>query len=336
MAIFLVCKSRKSGKEKETQQKVEKFLEDYKTLNPTRYSYNELKKITGKFKHKIGQGGYGSVYKGKLSNGVPVAVKIFEGSEGNGSDFINEVATTGRIHHFNIVRLLGFCSEGMRCAILYEFMVNGSLEKFIFSEKGKPSHQVLSWDKTKRIALGIARGIEYLQQGCKQRILHFDIKPHNILLDHNFQPKISDFGMAKLCSREKSMVSMTTIRGTEGYIAPELYSRNFGEVSYKCDVFSYGMILLQMVGCRMRSDQMSEYQNQVYFLEWIYNKISQGGDINLPIEEDRDEEIAKKLAIVGLWCIQWNPTDRPSMTAVLQMLEGDLQNLDIPPKPFVS
>ncbi|KAL5828145.1 hypothetical protein ACOSQ4_019942 [Xanthoceras sorbifolium] len=337
MIILIVYKSIKSDKEKEVQLKVEKFLEDYKTLNPTRYAYSDLKKITGKFKHKLGQGGYGSVYKGKLSSGIPVAVKVLELSKGNGDDFINEVAVIGRIHHFNIVRLLGFCSEGTRRAIIYEFMFNGSLEKFIFSKMNKSNHRLLSWEKLQKIAFGVARGVEYLHQGCKQRILHFDIKPHNILLDHNFQPKISDFGLAKLCSKDISIVSITAARGTIGYIAPELYSRNFGEVSYKSDVFSYGMMLLEMVGCRKNNDLTVENQSQIYFPEWVYNKLSQEREISLEIEEDRDEEIAKKLAIVGLWCIQWNPTDRPSMTMVMQMLEGDLQCLEIPPnRPFVS
>ncbi|KAK2635291.1 hypothetical protein Ddye_030083 [Dipteronia dyeriana] len=336
LVMLLIYKSIKSDKEKEVQQRVEKFLEDYKTHNPTRYTYSDLKKITGKFKHKLGQGGYGSVYKGELPNGIPVAVKILEHSNANGEDFINEVAIIGRIHHFNIVRLLGFCSEGTRHAIIYEFMLNGSLEKFIFSKMNESNHRLLSWEKLLKIAFGVARGIEYLHQGCKQRILHFDIKPHNILLDHNFHPKISDFGLAKLCSKEISIVSMTAARGTVGYIAPELFSRNFGEVSYKSDVFSYGMMLLEMVGCRKNIDFTIENQSQVYFPEWVYNRVSQGREISIKIEEDGDEEIAKKLAIVGLWCIQWNPTDRPSMTMVMQMLEGQLQSLEMPPKPFVS
>ncbi|KAK0599635.1 hypothetical protein LWI29_031567 [Acer saccharum] len=129
---------------------------------------------------------------------------------------------------------------------------------------------------------------------------------------------------------------MTAARGTVGYITPELFSRNFGEVSYKADVFSYGMMLLEMVGCRKNIDHTIENQSQVYFPEWVYNRVNQGRQISLEIEEDGDEEIAKKLAIVGLWCIQWNPTDRPSMTMVMQMLEGDLQSLEMPPKPFIS
>ncbi|KAK9223156.1 hypothetical protein WN944_011598 [Citrus x changshan-huyou] len=336
LVIFLIYKSRESEKEKETQLKVEKFLENYKTVNPTRYTYKELKKITSRFKHRLGQGGYGSVFRGKLFNGIPVAVKMLEHLKGNGQEFINEVATIGRIHHFHIVRLLGFCSEGNRRALIYEFMPNGSLEKFIFSKTNSSSHRQLSWEKLRKIAFGVARGVEYLHQGCNQRILHFDIKPHNILLDHNFQPKISDFGLAKLCSKDISIVSLTAARGTSGYIAPELFSRNFGEISYKSDVYSYGMMLLEMVGCRKNNDPAVEIQSQIYFPEWIYNRMRQGQELCLEFEEDGDEGIARKLAIVALWCIQWNPTERPSMPIVLQMLEADLQSLEIPPMPFVS
>ncbi|CBI26955.3 unnamed protein product, partial [Vitis vinifera] len=129
---------------------------------------------------------------------------------------------------------------------------------------------------------------------------------------------------------------MTAARGTAGYIAPELFSRNFGAVSHKSDVFSFGMLLLEIVGCRRNIDVTVENQSQIYFPEWIYNRMSQGKEMGLEIEIDGDEEIAKKLAIVALWCIQWNPTDRPSMTMVVQMLEGDLHGLEIPPKPFAS
>lgn len=337
LVVLVLYRFRRSDSEKETQLKVERFLANYKTLNPSRYSYSDLKKITGKFRHKVGQGGYGTVYRGKLPNGIPAAVKMIEISKGNGQEFINEVATIGRIHHFNVVRLLGFCAEGTRRALVYEFMPNESLEKFIFSSKdAKTRNRPFSWEKLQQIAMGIARGMEYLHQGCNQRILHFDIKPHNILLDHNFQPKISDFGLAKLCSKERSVVSMTAARGTAGYIAPELFSRNFGAVSHKSDVFSFGMLLLEIVGCRRNIDVTVENQSQIYFPELIYNRMSQGKEMGLEIEIDGDEEIAKKLAIVALWCIQWNPTDRPSMTMVVQMLEGDLHGLEIPPKPFAS
>ena len=324
---------RSNESKRENIVRVEKFLEDYKAFRPSRYSYNDIKKLTNNFKDKLGQGGYGTVYKGKLSNEVLVAIKILNDSKGNGEEFINEVGTIGRIHHVNIVRLVGFCADGIKRALIYEFLPNESLEKFIFLSSMK--NYSLGWEKLQDIAISIAKGVEYLHQGCDQRILHFDIKPHNILLDENFNPKISDFGTAKLCSKDQSAVSMTMARGTMGYIAPEVLSRNFGNASYKSDVYSFGMLLLEMVGGRKNIDVTLE-TNQVYFPEWVYNQLDQGEDVHIRIEEEEDNKIAKKLTIVGLWCIQWHPIDRPSMKVVVQMLEREGENLAIPPNPFAS
>ena len=160
------------------------------------------------------------MYKGKLSSDVLVAVKILNNSKENGEEFINEVGTMGRIHHVNIVHLVGFCVDGVKRALIYEFLPNESLEKYIFSKSVK--YCSLRWEKLQNIVLGIAKGIEYLHQGCDKRILHFDIKLHNILLDQKLNPKISNFALAKLCSKEQSVVSMTTARGTMGYIAPKV------------------------------------------------------------------------------------------------------------------
>lgn len=321
-------------KEKEGQRKIEQFLEDYKALKPSRYSYADIKRITNQFKEKLGQGGYGTVFKGTLSNDVSVAVKVLNNFKGNGEEFVNEVGSMGRIHHVNVTRLVGFCADGYNRALVYEYLPNESLEKFIFAAKGE--NRFLSWEKLHEIALGIAKGIEYLHQGCEQRILHFDIKPHNILLDQNFTPKISDFGLAKLCSKEQSAVSMTAARGTMGYIAPEVLSRNFGNVSYKSDVYSFGMLLLEMVGGRKNIDVTVANESQVYFPEWVYNRLDKGEELGIDIEDEGHHKIAKKLTIVGLRCIQWYPVDRPSMKSVVQMLEGEADNLTMPPNPFAS
>ncbi|KAM4068777.1 hypothetical protein ACB094_12G038200 [Castanea mollissima] len=329
----LYCVYRYDKTEKENQARIEIFLEDYKALKPTRYSYNDVKRITNQFTEKLGQGAYGTVFKGKFSNEIHVAVKILNSSKGNGEEFINEVGTMGRIHHVNVVRLVGFCADGFRRALVYEFLPNDSLEKFISSVD---SNRFLGWEKLQDIALGIAKGIEYLHQGCDQRILHFDIKPHNILLDQNFNPKISDFGLAKLCAKDQSAVSMTTARGTMGYIAPEVFSRNFGSVSYKSDVYSFGILLLEMVGGRKNVDVTVENTSQIYFPEWIYNLLEQKEDLRVYVEDNGDAKIAKNLAIVGLWCIQWHPVDRPSMKVVVQMLEGEGDKLTMPPNPFAS
>ncbi|KAJ9678974.1 hypothetical protein PVL29_021019 [Vitis rotundifolia] len=330
--IFIVYRSNKLKREHRIN--IQRFLEDYKALKPSRYSYADIKKITNNFTDKLGQGSYGTVYKGRLSNEVFVAVKIFNDFKGNGEEFINEVRTMGTIHHVNVVRLVGFCADGYKRALICEFLPNDSLEKFIFSTFG--NHRSLGWCKLHDIAIGIAKGIEYLHQGCDQRTLHFDIKPHNILLDHNFNPKISDFGLAKLCAKEQSTISVTAARGTMGYIAPEILSRNFRSVSYKSDVYSFGMLLLEMVGGRKNIDVTVENISQAYFLEWLYNHLDQEQEVHIRIEEENDTKIAKKLSIIGLWCIQWYPSDRPSMKVVVRMLEREEDNLVMPPNPFAS
>lgn len=189
----------------------------------------------------------------------------------------------------------------------------------------------------KDIALGIANGIEYLHRGCDQRILHFDIKPHNVLLDQNFNPKVSDFGTAKLCSKDQSVVSMTTARGTMRYIAPEVFSRNFGDVSYKSDVYSFRMLLLEMVGSKRKNLDTTLMGNtsEFYLPEWIYKHLVPVEHLEIDIEEEEDMKIAKKLAVVGLWCIQLQPVDRPSMNVVVKMLEGK-EELKMPPNPFAN
>ncbi|KAJ9189251.1 hypothetical protein P3X46_000566 [Hevea brasiliensis] len=314
--------------------RLKNFLDDYKSFKPTRYSYDDIKRMTNQFKDELGEGAYGTVFRGKLSDEILVAVKVLNNFKGNGEEFVNEVGTIGKIHHVNVVRLIGFCADGFRRALVYEYLPNDSLQKFISSADTK--NHFLGWKRLQDIALGVAKGIEYLHQGCDQRILHFDIKPHNILLDQDFNPKISDFGLAKFCAKDQSAVSMTTARGTIGYIAPEVFSRNFGNVSYKSDVYSFGMLVLEMVGGRKIVDVTEENEEQIYFPEWIYNLLEEGDDLRFEIEEEGDTEIAKKLAIVGLWCIQWNPTDRPSMKVAVHMLEGEGENLPIPPNPFSS
>ncbi|XP_041009952.1 rust resistance kinase Lr10-like [Juglans microcarpa x Juglans regia] len=334
LAVFALYRFYSYDKiEREYRVKIEMFLEDYRNFKPTRYSYADIKRITNQLTEKLGEGAYGTVFKGKLSDEIQVAVKILSTSKGNGEEFINEVRTIGTIHHVNVVRLIGFCADGFRRALVYEFLPNGSLEKFISSPDAK--NNFLGWAKLQNIALGIARGIEYLHQGCDQRILHFDIKPSNVLLDQNFNPKISDFGLAKLCSKDQSMVSMTTAKGTIGYIAPEVFSRNFGNVSYKADVYSFGILLLEMVGGKKVVDVTKENTGQIYFPEWIYNLLEQKEDLQIFIEDiGGDAKIAKKLAIVGLWCIQWHPIDRPAMKVVIQMLGGGGDELNMPPNPF--
>ena len=229
----------------ETKANIELILSRY-GIRPKRYRYADLKRITRSFSEKLGEGGYGMVFKGELKDGRPVAVKLLHNSRGDGEEFVNEVVSIVNTSHVNIVCLLGFCIEGSRRGLIYEYMPNGSLERYIYSENPKST---LGWEKLYDIAIGIARGLEYLHRGCNRRIIHFDVKPHNILLDENYCPKIADFGLAKLCKIKESIISsMAGARGTIGFIAPEVFSRSFGVVSTKSDIYSFGMVLLEMVG----------------------------------------------------------------------------------------
>jgi serine/threonine protein kinase len=313
---------------------VEEFLQSHNNLMPIRYSYSEIKKITKSFKEKLGEGGFGTVFKGTLQSGRFVAIKMLGKSKANGQDFISEVATIGRIHHVNVVQLIGFCVEGSKRALVYEFMPNSSLNKYIFLSEVRT---LLSYDQMFDIALGVARGIEYLHQGCDMQILHFDIKPHNILLDENFTPKVSDFGLAKLYPVNNSIVSLTAARGTLGYMAPELFYKNIGGVSYKADVYSFGMLLMEMTGRRKNVNAFAEHSSQIYFPTWVYDQLQNGNDVEL-LEDTTEEEkkMGKKMIIVALWCIQMKPNDRPSMNKVVQMLEGKVECLQMPSKPFLS
>ncbi|XP_056844719.1 PR5-like receptor kinase isoform X2 [Raphanus sativus] len=301
-----------------------------------RYSYARVRKMTNSFAHVLGKGGFGTVYKGKLPEGKEdVAVKILKESKENGEEFINEVASISRTSHVNIVSLLGFCYEGNKRAIIYEFMPNGSLDKFISNNMSTK----MEWETLSDIAVGVSRGLEYLHNRCASRIVHFDIKPQNILMDKDLCPKISDFGLAKICKNKESIMSVLEARGTAGYIAPEVFLPNYGGVSHKSDVYSYGMVVLEMIGARSREQfEISGSNNtSMYFPDWIYRDFERGEIMRIFGDQitEEEEKIAKKMVLVGLWCIQTNPSHRPSMIKVIEMLEGSLEALQIPPKPLL-
>ncbi|XP_061338296.1 LEAF RUST 10 DISEASE-RESISTANCE LOCUS RECEPTOR-LIKE PROTEIN KINASE-like 2.4 [Gastrolobium bilobum] len=313
---------------------VEDFLESHDFLAPKRYSYSEVKRITNSFRDKLGQGGYGVVYKASLPDGRHVAVKVISESKGNGEEFINEVASISRTSHVNIVSLLGFCSEMNKRALIYELMPNGSLDKFIYKSDSPNAICNLDWNTLHQIAIGIARGLEYLHRGCSARILHLDIKPQNILLDEDFCPKISDFGLAKLCQKKDSIVPLSGTRGTIGYIAPEVFSRLYGGVSHKSDVYSYGMLVIEMIGGRKNYESGGSQASEMYFPDWIYKDLEQG---NIPASclaiSEEEKDMVRKITLVSLWCIQPYPSNRPSMSKVVEMLEGPLDLVPFPPKP---
>ncbi|KAM0843853.1 hypothetical protein ACQ4PT_057436 [Festuca glaucescens] len=314
--------------------KIEELLGNYGSMAPKRYKFSYLKKITKCFAEKLGEGGYGMVYKGTLPDGHHVAVKFLHDMIDNGEEFVNEVISIRRTSHVNVVTLLGFCLEGSKRALIYDYMPNGSLDRFIYADDSK---ETLGWDKLYEIATGIVRGLEYLHRGCNTRIIHFDVKPQNILLDQDFVPKIADFGLAKLCkTKESCLQSMTGMRGTVGFIAPEVFSRQFGAVSTKSDVYSFGMVLLEMVGGRRNLRASVERESEVYFPDWVHDHLAEFGSLHsFELGSGETEEIAKKMASIGLWCIQIWPASRPTMSKVLEMFDKSADQLEIPPKQFL-
>ncbi|XP_044974598.1 LEAF RUST 10 DISEASE-RESISTANCE LOCUS RECEPTOR-LIKE PROTEIN KINASE-like 2.5 [Hordeum vulgare subsp. vulgare] len=305
------------------------MIESYGSLAPKRYMYSEVMKITSSHSDLLGKGGYGVVLKGRLHDGRLVAMKFLHDCKGNGDEFVNEVMSIGRTSHVNIVSLFGFCLEGSKRALIYEYMSNSSLDKYIYSESPKA---ILGWERLYAIAIGIDRGLEYLHHSCNTRIVHFDIKPQNILLDKDFILKIADFGLAKLCHTKESKLSMTGARGTIGFIAPEVHYPTFGVVSTKSDVYSYVMMLLEMVGGRRNVKSIVAKSSEKYFPDWIYDHFAEDDGLQACEVTIEIEEIARKMIIIGLWCIQVLPMYRPTITQVLEMFERNLDDLDMPPK----
>ncbi|KAK8455437.1 hypothetical protein SEVIR_4G167400v4 [Setaria viridis] len=297
---------------------------------PTRYTYKELQDATNNFSNKLGQGGFGSVYLGTLPDGSRIAVKKLESIGQGKKEFRSEVTIIGSIHHIHLVKLRGFCVEGAHKLLAYEYMSKGSLDRWIFHSDEDSS--LLDWDTRFNIALGTAKGLAYLHQDCESKIIHCDIKPENVLLDDNFLAKVSDFGLAKLMTREQSHV-FTTLRGTRGYLAPE-WITNYA-ISEKSDVYSYGMVLLEIISGRKSYDPV-ESSEKAHFPSYAYKKLEEGDlrdifDAKLKYN-DKDERVEVAIK-VALWCVQEDFYQRPSMSKVVQMLEGVC---DVPQPPISS
>ncbi|EEF46959.1 s-receptor kinase, putative [Ricinus communis] len=293
------------------------FLESLSGM-PLRYSYRDLQTATNNFSVKLGHGGFGSVYQGVLPDGTRLAVKKLEGIGQGRKEFRAEVSIIGSIHHHHLVRLKGFCAEGTHRLLAYEFMANGSLDKWIFRRN---KEELLDWETRFNIALGTAKGLAYLHEDCDVKIIHCDIKPENVLLDDNFIAKVSDFGLAKLMTREQSHV-FTTLRGTRGYLAPE-WLTNYA-ISEKSDVYSYGMLLLEIISGR-KNFVATESSEKSHFPSFAFKMMERGKvreilDSALMLDET-DERISDAIK-VALWCIQEDMHLRPSMPKVVQMLDG--------------
>ncbi|KAG0479910.1 hypothetical protein HPP92_010768 [Vanilla planifolia] len=309
---------------------IESFLEELQNEKPIRLTPQHLKEFTNNFSEQLGSGGFGVAYKGRFPNGVYVAVKVLKMTRKRDAEgqFMAEVSTIGRTYHINLVRLYGFCFDPQLKALVYEFMENGSLDRYLFDPK-----RTIEWAKLYEIALGTAKGIRYLHEECQRRIIHYDIKPANVLLDAGFSPKVADFGLAKLCNVDVSRVTNTGGRGTPGYAAPELWLPL--PVSFKCDVYSYGMLLFEIIGGR-KNLEFDREESQEWFPNWVW-RMHEEGKMSIVrsacgIGEVHGEKV-ERMCKVALWCVQYKPDGRPSMSNVVRMLEGE-EEIDEPPNPF--
>lgn len=315
------------------------------------FTRNELYRATNGFSDQVGEGGFGKVYRGTVGS-AEVAVKILvKADEQYREEFENEIQSIGRIHHRNLVPMVGYCKEGVHRMLVFEYMKEGTLDDMLFdSSRTQPAW---SWLDIAKAAVGIARGLEYLHNGCASQILHCDIKPDNILLDQNLSPRITDFGIAKLLGEDKVKKTITEVRGTRGYLAPEWLHTIEGKVDSKVDVYSFGVVLLEMI-CRMKyppaeQDELrrrshDDEPNQgvaaavtatMTLKDWAADLI-RGGNTERLVQGDTDalEDLQRveRFACTAIWCVQVDPSMRPTMRQVVQMLEGTMEVPPIPPR----
>ncbi|KAL8532317.1 hypothetical protein ACS0TY_008785 [Phlomoides rotata] len=285
---------------------------------PIVYNYKDLKAATNNFSedYKLGEGSFGAVYRATLKNGTTVAVKKLNISYSRAkADFESEGRLISNVHHRNLVRLLGCCSKGSELLLIYEYMENGSLDRFLYGDK----RGSLTWKQRFDIIFGTARGIAYLHEHYHVTIIHRDIKPSNILLDDAYQAKIADFGLARLLPEDQTHVS-TRFAGTLGYTAPE-YAIN-GHLSEKVDTYSFGVVILEIISGRRCSDMINSETG--YLLEEARNLYKSGVHQNVADEAlDSNEyniEDMKKLVEIALICTQSPPSSRPTMSEIVAMI----------------
>ncbi|XP_047335934.1 G-type lectin S-receptor-like serine/threonine-protein kinase At2g19130 [Impatiens glandulifera] len=292
------------------------------------FMYRDLQQATKNFSEKLGGGGFGSVFKGKLPDSTLITVKRLDSIRQGEKQFRTEVSTIGNVQHVNLVRLRGFCSQGNKKLLVYEYMQNGSLDSILFHQNDSKS--ILDWKTRYQISIGIARGLAYLHEKCRDCIVHCDIKPENILLDSGFCPKVADFGLAKLMGRDFSRV-LTSMRGTIGYLAPEWISGV--AITAKADVYSYGLMLFELISGRRNSGD----GRMKYFPISAANLAVEGGDIMSLLDARLDRESAEpeevmRVCRVACWCIQDLEGNRPTMGQVVQVLDGviDVEQYPVP------
>ncbi|KAJ7946220.1 Receptor-like protein kinase [Quillaja saponaria] len=328
MVIF-ICIYLRLRKPRKTIETVD----DIKSVDSLQFDFNTTKVATDNFSdaNKLGQGGFGAVYKGRLSSGQEIAVKRLSRESGQGDlEFKNEVQLMAKLQHKNLVRFLGFCLEGSERLLIYEFVPNKSLDYFIFDQTKR---EQLGWERRYRIIGGIARGLLYLHEDSRIRIIHRDLKPSNILLDTEMNPKISDFGTARLFAMDQTQGNTLRIAGTYGYMAPE-YAM-LGQFSVKSDVYSFGVLVLEIVSGQKNSgfnkggDDV-EHLISYAWINWREGKVSNLIDPTMD-EGSRDEMM--RCIHIALLCVQKNVTDRPTMASVILMFSSYSMILPVPSQP---
>lgn len=310
---------------------------------PAQFRLEQLEAATDNFRAILGRGASASVFKGILEDGTAVAVKRIEGAQHGDREFRAEVVAIAAVQHVNLVRLLGYCllpRPGPRY-LVYGYIHNGSLDNWIFPDRERRMRRCLPWALRYQVAVDVAKALAYLHHDCRARILHLDVKPENILLDECFRACVADFGLSKLMGKDESRV-VTTVRGTRGYLAPE-WLLDAG-VTEKSDIYSYGMVLMEIVGgrrnVRLVDDQGPPSQRRwSYFPRIVAEKLKEGKVMEVvdgrlltsPPGEEVEEEEVRVVVQVALWCIQEKAELRPSMARVVDMLERRLP-VDAPPE----
>ncbi|KAJ7948892.1 Receptor-like kinase [Quillaja saponaria] len=288
------------------------------------YTYKELRVATEDFidSNKIGEGGFGSVYKGRLKDGKFAAIKVLSAESRQGvREFLTEINVISEIEHENLVKLYGCCVEGSHRILVYNYLENNSLAQTLLG--GSHSNIRFDWRARSRICIGVARGLAFLHEEVRPHIVHRDIKASNILLDKDLSPKISDFGLAKLIPANMTHVS-TRVAGTIGYLAPEYAIR--GQLTRKADIYSFGVLLVEIVSGRCNTNTRLPIGEQ-YLLErtWeLYERRELVGLIDTSLNGEFDAEEACRFLKIGLLCTQDSPKLRPSMSTVVKMLTGQM------------
>ncbi|GLJ34976.1 hypothetical protein SUGI_0703950 [Cryptomeria japonica] len=340
LLIFIRCRYKKKffHRSRDLANEGQQMRLEYSFFNkvaglPKKFTYKEIESATDNFKILLGRGASASVFKGVFEDGTEIAVKRMNKSDHGRKEFEAEVAAIANVNHINLVRLIGFCTDGPHRILVYELVSNGSLGSWIFGAR-REHPLVLGWAQRFRIVVGVAKALSYLHHDCRARILHLDVKPENILLDGMFEAKVSDFGLSRLMGRDESRV-MTTMRGTKGYLAPEwLLSQG---ITMKSDVYGFGMVVFEVIGGRRNVSQINGGENSAswtYFPSVVMKKAKEGKLMEIV---DRrldlcsvDERQLVLLIKVAIWCIQEKSRLRPAMDKVVDMLEGRCEVLDPP------